>query len=144
MPRTLLRLFGLRRRTIVRPYFCLDEIKSESQKDDFMETLILVVHFIVALFLIGTILLQSGKGADIGAAFGAGSSQTVFGPRGATTILHKMTVAAAAIFLMTSFSLTYMSRQDKGSVLDDVDISEEVLIPDLNKDDGSSEEPQAE
>ncbi len=83
-----------------------------------METLVLVVHVLVAVFLVGAILLQSGKGADIGAAFGAVSSGTVFGPRGAATLLHKVTVVAASLFLITSISLTYFSRRDAGSVLD--------------------------
>ncbi len=85
-----------------------------------METLIIIVHVIVAIFLVATILLQSGKGADIGAAFGAGSSQTVFGPRGAATLLHKVTIVAATLFLATSITLTYFSRQDAGSVLESV------------------------
>ena len=85
-----------------------------------MQTIILVFHGLVAVFLITTILLQSGKGADIGAAFGAGSSQTVFGPRGATTLLSKVTIAAALIFLVTSLTLAHFSRQDAKSVLEAV------------------------
>lgn len=83
-----------------------------------MYTAILIVHFGVAIFLISTILLQTGKGTDLGAALGAGSSQTVFGPRGAATLLHKITIGAAVTFLVTSIALTYLTRQDASSVLD--------------------------
>ncbi len=72
-------------------------------------TLVLVVHVIVCIALILIILLQSGKGADIGAAFGGGSSQTVFGSTGATPFLSKVTVFAAVAFMCTSIILTYFS-----------------------------------
>jgi preprotein translocase subunit SecG len=72
-------------------------------------TLVLVVHVIVCIALILIILLQSGKGADIGAVFGGGSSQTVFGSSGAGTFLSKITIAAAVIFMLTSIILTYFS-----------------------------------
>ena len=91
-----------------------------------METAVLAIHCIIATFLIGTILLQSGKGADIGAAFGAGGSQTVFGPRGAATLLSKVTIGCAIIFLATSLTLTHFARQDAGSVLESVPASEQV------------------
>ena len=85
-----------------------------------METVILILHCLVAVFLIATILLQSGKGADIGAAFGAGSSQTVFGPRGAATLLSKITIGASVLFLVSSLTLARMARQDASSVLESV------------------------
>ena len=71
--------------------------------------LILTIHVIVCLTLILIILLQSGKGADIGAVFGGGSSQTVFGSAGPGTFLSKLTIAAAVIFMVTSITLTYFS-----------------------------------
>ena len=76
--------------------------------------LILVVHLVVCFFLISVILLQAGKGADMGAAFGAGGSQSLFGARGATTLLAKTTTLAAMIFLITSLSLAgiHKSRVD--------------------------------
>jgi preprotein translocase subunit SecG len=74
-----------------------------------LTTLILVIHILVSIALILIILLQTGKGADIGAAFGGGSSQTVFGSTGATTFLSKVTIGAAVIFMCTSFILTYFS-----------------------------------
>ncbi len=75
----------------------------------FFQTLVLVIHVIVCIALILIILLQTGKGADIGAAFGGGSSNTVFGSSGASTFLSKVTVGAAVIFMITSIFLTYFS-----------------------------------
>jgi preprotein translocase subunit SecG len=75
-----------------------------------MFTLLLVIHILACFTLIGVILLQSGKGAEMGAAFG-GSSQTLFGSRGAATFLSKVTVAAAAVFMLTALSLAVMSKE---------------------------------
>jgi preprotein translocase subunit SecG len=75
-----------------------------------MYTALTVLHIIVAFFMVGVILLQSGKGAEIGAAFG-GSSQTVFGARGASTMLSRLTAIAATIFMVTSLTLAIMSKQ---------------------------------
>lgn len=84
-----------------------------------METLVTVIHYSVCTFLIGVILLQSGKGADIGAAFGAGGSQTVFGARGAATFLNKLTIGAALTFLVTSITLAQMAKTSSmSSVVD--------------------------
>lgn len=74
-----------------------------------MFTLIVVVHLIVCFTLIAIVMLQSGKGAEMGAAFG-GSSQTVFGSRGATTFLSKVTIVAAVLFFVTSMSLSILGR----------------------------------
>lgn len=78
---------------------------------------ILVVHVVVCIALILIILLQTGKGADIGAAFGGGSSQTVFGSTGGATILSKITIGAAVIFMFTSIVLSYFA--DRGISLRD-------------------------
>ena len=75
-----------------------------------MYTLAVIVHVIVCFLMIGAILLQAGKGAEIGAAFG-GSSQTVFGSRGPGTFLSKVTVAAAIIFMLTSLGLAVLSKE---------------------------------
>ncbi len=75
-----------------------------------MYTLAVILHVIVCFLMIGAILLQAGKGAEIGAAFG-GSSQTVFGSRGPGTFLSKVTVAAAIIFMLTSLSLAVLSKE---------------------------------
>lgn len=75
-----------------------------------MYTLLVILHVLVCFLMIGAILLQSGKGAEIGAAFG-GSSQTVFGSRGPANFLSKFTVIVAAIFMVTSFSLAILAKE---------------------------------
>ncbi len=86
-----------------------------------MILLLTIFHFIFCFFLIGVILLQAGKGADIGAAFGAGGSQTVFGPRGAATLLSKITAVVAVLFLMTSVVLArYANQRSESSVFEKV------------------------
>ena len=74
-----------------------------------MYILIVILHIVVSLALILIILLQTGKGADIGAVFGGGSSQTLFGSSGPTSFLSKLTAAAAVIFMFTSLFLAYFS-----------------------------------
>ncbi|MEE9524602.1 MAG: preprotein translocase subunit SecG, partial [Thermodesulfovibrionales bacterium] len=63
-----------------------------------MTTFLLVIHILVSLSLIGIVLIQGGKGAELGSAFGGGSSQTLFGGRGAATFLGKMTTVVAIVF----------------------------------------------
>lgn len=79
-----------------------------------MYTALTIFHVIVAFIMVGAILLQSGKGAEIGAAFG-GSSQTIFGARGAGTALSKMTAITATIFMLTSLTLAIMSKQQNSA-----------------------------
>lgn len=82
-----------------------------------MVTIIIILHVLVSFALIGIVLLQTGKGASIGAVFGS-SSQTVFGSRGPTSFLHKLTTVAAVVFMLTSIGLTiYKSRQQKASLV---------------------------
>lgn len=93
-----------------------------------MITLLLTVHVIVALFLIFIVLIQSGgKGAELGAAFG-GSSQTLFGSRGAATFFSKLTTIAAVAFMLTSLSLAIVSTKS-GSVVKDTPVKERTDIP---------------
>ena len=80
-----------------------------------MNTFLIVVHVIVSAVLVIVILLQAGKGGGLGGAFG-GSSQAVFGGRGAQTFLGKVTSASAAVFMLTSLSLSYLSTRS-GSVV---------------------------
>jgi preprotein translocase subunit SecG len=81
-----------------------------------MTTIVVIVHVLVCLALICIVLLQHGKGAGIGAAFG-GSSQTVFGSAGAAPFLAKLTAAAAILFMLTSLGLTFLSHQKEASVM---------------------------
>ena len=83
-------------------------------------TIILTVQMLSALAMIGLILVQHGKGADMGAAFG-GSSQTVFGTEGPVPLLNKITTWAAVVFMLTSISLAYVStRVGDGSVMKEI------------------------
>ena len=75
-----------------------------------MHTLVIIIHIIACFLMIGAILLQSGKGAEIGAAFG-GSSQTVFGSRGPANFLSKFTVIVAVVFMVTSLSLAILAKE---------------------------------
>ena len=70
--------------------------------------ILVVLHIIVSLFLIGVVLLQTGKSADLAGAFGGQGSQTAFGPRGAANVLTKLTAYSTVIFMILSFSLTIM------------------------------------
>jgi len=73
--------------------------------------LLTTVHVIVCVFLVIVVLLQSGKAADLAGAFGGMGSQTVFGPRGSATVLSKATTIAAALFMVTSLTLSIMSTR---------------------------------
>ena len=99
-----------------------------------MQSLVLVVHVILAMLVIGLVLIQHGKGADAGAAFGSGASSTVFGAKGSASFLTKMTTLAALAFFVTSLSLFYLAanrQTSTGSVVDNLTLpaaSEEVKI----------------
>lgn len=75
-----------------------------------MEKIILVVHVLTALAIIGLILLQQGKGAEAGASFGAGASQTVFGSQGGGNFFTRATAVLAALFFATSFGLAIVAK----------------------------------
>jgi preprotein translocase subunit SecG len=83
-----------------------------------MATLLISLHVLVCISLIIIVLLQAGKGAEVGATFGAGSSQTVFGASGSRDFLSKLTTAAAIIFMLTSLTLAYfMDQPSAGSIM---------------------------
>ncbi|MGD8258817.1 MAG: preprotein translocase subunit SecG [Desulfobacterales bacterium] len=85
-----------------------------------MSILLIIIHIIVSVALIMIVLLQTGKGADMGAAFGGGSSQTLFGSTGASTFLSKATTGAAIVFMLTSLALAYISGHRTGdSIMQD-------------------------
>ncbi|MBV8845614.1 MAG: preprotein translocase subunit SecG [Bryobacterales bacterium] len=73
--------------------------------------LILTIHYVICIFLIIVVLLQSGKAADLAGAFGGMGSQTVFGPRGSATVLSKATTIAASLFMITSLSLSIIATR---------------------------------
>jgi preprotein translocase subunit SecG len=85
-----------------------------------LETLIWVIHVLSAISVIVLVLLQHGKGADMGAAFGSGSSGSLFGASGSANFLSRMTGALAAVFFITSLGLTYLSshKTESGGLMD--------------------------
>jgi preprotein translocase subunit SecG len=89
-----------------------------------VENIVWVVHVVTAVVLIGLVLIQHGKGADMGAAFGSGSAGSLFGSSGSANFLSRSTAVAATIFFITSLSLTYLySRPAKDmGVMDRVDV----------------------
>ena len=80
-----------------------------------IETLVLVVHVLAALAVIGLVLIQHGKGADMGSGFGSGASTTVFGSGGAGNFLTRTTTAVAIAFFLTSFGLAYFAKEKSAS-----------------------------
>ena len=83
-----------------------------------MEQLVLIIHVLVAVGIIALILLQQGKGADMGAAFGSGSSQTVFGSQGGGNLLTRVTAVLATVFFVTSFGMAIFAKNKAVSVGD--------------------------
>jgi preprotein translocase subunit SecG len=85
-----------------------------------LNTIVLVIHVLVGVMMVGLILIQRGKGADAGAAFGSGASGTVFGARGSANFLSRSTAILAAIFFCTSLGLAYLGTQQEApkSLLD--------------------------
>ena len=82
-----------------------------------MTVLLVILHIIVSVFLILVVLIQQGKGADLAGAFGGGGSQTAFGARGATTLLHKLTTAFFVLFVITSMTLAILQARPRASVM---------------------------
>ncbi len=78
-----------------------------------LHNIVLVMHVLIAVAIIGLVLLQQGKGADAGAAFGSGASSTVFGSRGSGSFLTRATAILAALFFATSLSLAYIAKQNR-------------------------------
>jgi preprotein translocase subunit SecG len=78
---------------------------------NWLHTTTIVFHVLIAAAIVGLVLLQRGKGADAGAGFGAGASGTVFGARGSASFLSRMTATLAALFIATSLTLAYLSKQ---------------------------------
>jgi preprotein translocase subunit SecG len=93
-----------------------------------------ILHVLVCLFLIGVVLLQSGKAADLAGAFGGMGSQTTFGPRAAATVLTKATTVAAGLFMVTSLSLAILATRNgaasgAGSVIEKVNLPAPAPAP---------------
>jgi len=98
---------------------------------DFWFTVILVVDVVVALCIVGLVLLQHGKGADVGAAFGSGASGSLFGASGSANFLSRTTAVLAVVFFLTTFVLAYLvthKPRASGGVMDTV--KEQPKLPD--------------
>jgi preprotein translocase subunit SecG len=116
---------------------------------DTIQKTVLIGHTLIALLIIVLVLLQRGKGADAGAAFGAGASGTVFGARGSGSFFSRATAVCATAFFATSLTLAYLSSQNSAapsSVIDDAPEVEEVVeavesdMPSLETGDAPAEE----
>ena len=94
-----------------------------------MSVVVTVLHVIVCFFLIAVVLLQRGKGAQVGAVFGGGGGATMFGGRGAGNFLTKLTTGAAVVFMLTSLSLAYMRMHRGDRLFEDGAIEEEGAAP---------------
>lgn len=108
-----------------------------------MQTVLLIFHIVACMALILIVLLQTGRGAEMGAAFG-GSSQTLFGSTGGSTFMGKLTTMAAIGFMLTCLGLTYFSgRPSTESVMEDVKVPERTgpAIPDAKPVDPSASSP---
>lgn len=112
-----------------------------------MHSLILILHVALAIGVIGLVLIQHGKGADAGAAFGSGASSTVFGSRGSASFLTKMTTLLATLFFVTSLILFYLAaNRDRGtgSVTDSLPTAVQEATPDApSADEPTSDLPSA-
>ena len=103
-----------------------------------MESIVLIVHVLLAIAVIALILLQQGKGADMGASFGAGASQTVFGSSGSGNFMTRMTAVLATLFFVTSFGLAIIAKEKSQAVASEgipevitvETVEEEVALPD--------------
>ena len=97
-----------------------------------MFSLVLTIHILVALAIIGLVLVQHGKGADMGAAFGSGASGSLFGASGSANFLSRTTAILAVVFFVTSLSLAYIASskpKTSGSVMQDAVQSQAVSVP---------------
>lgn len=96
-----------------------------------MEQVVLILHVLTAIAIIALILLQQGKGADMGASFGGGSSQTLFGSSGGGNVLTKSTAILATLFFVTSFGLAIIAKQKSTNV--GVDIGIPSVVETINQ-----------
>ncbi|TRX74114.1 preprotein translocase subunit SecG [Pseudomonas mangiferae] len=92
-----------------------------------LETVIIVVHLLVAIGVVALVLLQQGKGADAGASFGSGASATVFGSQGSSTFLSRFTAILATVFFLTSLGLGYLAKE-KSSAMSQVGLPDPAAI----------------
>ena len=93
-----------------------------------MTVLLVVIYVLVCIFLVLVVLLQQGKGADLAGAFGGGGSQTSFGPRSASNIMHRMTTGSFVLFVVLSLALAIQSGKQRSSVMESVEIPAAEMV----------------
>jgi preprotein translocase subunit SecG len=110
-----------------------------------MQTILTVLHLFLAIGLVGLVLMQHGRGADAGAAFGSGASATVFGARGSTSFLSRATAVLATTFFLTSMALAYFAAQvgEPRGLMEGVEVPAEVPAPPSRVEDIPVPLPQA-
>ena len=104
-----------------------------------MQTILIVFHLLLSLAIVGLVLMQHGKGADAGAAFGSGASATVFGARGSANFLSRATGILAALFFVTSLVLAYfsMQQQEQRGLMEEAGVAsptvetEQLVVPEV-------------
>lgn len=113
-----------------------------------MESIILIVHVLLAIAVIALILLQQGKGADMGASFGAGASQTVFGSSGSGNFMTRVTAILATLFFVTSFGLAIIAKEKSATEANEgipeivtVEPVDEAVLPEVVEDGLLEEQP---
>lgn len=99
-----------------------------------MENIIIAAHVLAAVSIIGLILLQQGKGAEMGASFGSGSSQALFGPQGTGTIFSRATAILTAVFFATSFGLAVFAKHKVSGALEGIPSAEVIQAVEKNSD----------
>ncbi len=109
-----------------------------------MYTLLMIIHLTDCFLLVAAVLLQAGKGAEVGATFG-GSSQTLFGSRGAATFLSKLTIGAAMVFFLTSLGLSILSKERSvtGDLVDTKSAASEKEAPKTDRKETATPAPAA-
>ncbi len=92
-----------------------------------LETVIIIVHLVVAIGVVGFVLIQQGKGADAGASFGSGASGTVFGLQGSSSFLSRFTAVLAAVFFATSLGLAFYAK-DRASTIEQLGLPDPAVL----------------
>ena len=108
-----------------------------------MEQVILIIHVLAAMAIIGLILIQRGKGADMGASFGAGASQTLFGSTGGGNVLTRATAILVALFFATSFGLAVVAK-NKASSAGDISIPVPAAVESVPAGESASDVPSVD
>lgn len=108
-----------------------------------MTSILMTAHVLIGITLVFVVLIQRGQGADIGASFGSGGAQTLFGSRGSGSFLGKVTGGLAAAFMLTSLTLAFFTQQQAGSVVERSGIQAQQSLPSSNADSPKGFDPES-